>query len=494
MNLQPRRRAGRVGRIWLAVALTAAVATITTARAAPQTYVNWGTYMFDPTHSSLNPAATAITPATAPNLTAAWSSPFCSACGIFGSPTVYNGSVYIGAVGNFYRLSETTGAVLNVAHLGSETSCLMPNGNIGFTGTATVAPDPSRSGAPTVYIASVSPSGGNGGISLWALDANTLAKVWVTDPVIVDQQPGSFPWSAPTVSGGQISVGISSSCDDPLVRGGLGVFSQTNGSAVGYYYAVPSGSVGGGIWSSAAAVGTAKWVTTGNADPSPLAVVGDSFSFVRLSGATKTDAWTAPNLKGTDNDFGASPTLFTGNVGGIRVPLVGACNKNGVFYALRQNNLAAGPVWQYQIGNDDGDCISGAVWDAAHSQLIIGGNHTKAAIAGLQWGGSIRALSPDASANHRVLWAMGLPCPVLGTPTEDGAGVIAVTTWFVNCNPTTPALYLFSALSTTPTLSGVPAPVLLKTIPLSNGAFGQPTFADGYLFVASTSGGLMAYH
>jgi len=29
--------------------------------------------------------------------------------------------------------------------------------------------------------------------------------------------------------------------------------------------------------------------------------------------------------------------------------MVGACHKNGIFYALAQDDLSAGPVWQTQI-------------------------------------------------------------------------------------------------------------------------------------------------
>ena len=34
--------------------------------------------------------------------------------------------------------------------------------------------------------------------------------------------------------------------------------------------------------------------------------------------------------------------------------MIGACNKNGIYYAWRRQNLAAGPVWQRQVGNTGG--------------------------------------------------------------------------------------------------------------------------------------------
>jgi hypothetical protein len=58
------------------------------------------------------------------------------------------------------------------------------------------------------------------------------------------------------------------------------------------------------------------------------------------------------------------------------------------------------------------------------------------------------------------------------------------------------SLYLLNARVAIANPDGVPNPALLKVISLASasGAFSQPTFADGYLFVASNSGGLMAYH
>jgi hypothetical protein len=468
--------------------------------AAPaQGYANWPGYLFDPGHSSFNGGAGAITPSRVPLLSAAWSAAFNPGTTFWGSPTVYNGSVYIGGLnGVFYQLSETTGALLHSVNTGMETVC-GSNGRLGISSTATVAPDPSRAGAPTVYVTGGNVAGGNGGIYLYALDAATLQPVWSVDPVLVDKQPGANAWSSPTVSGGQISVGISSGCDLPLVRGGLAVFRQADGSSIGTYYTMPAGSVGAGIWSSAAASGTTAWATTGNASESPGSAQGDAYSILRFNGASKVDGWTVPNLIGTDSDFGASPTLFTGSVGGVSTPMVGACNKNGVFYALQSNSLSAGPVWTFRIGGKDSSeptaCISAAVWDAAGRQLIIGGNHTLAAIDGFQWPGSIRALAPDANVSNRVLWDMGLPCPVQGTPTENGAGVVAVVTWNDSCmSGSSPAVYLINAHVTTPNPLGNPSPVVLKVIQLSSGGFSQPTFADGYLFVAGVSGGLMAYH
>lgn len=469
------------------------------AAAAPAlAYVNWPSYQFDLGHSSLNSAATTITPSNAGALTPAWSKGFSPATsGFTASPVVYNGSIYIGDNnGGFYQLNEATGAVVNSVTIGREAACSGDTYGYGVEDTATVAPDPSRGGAPTVYVAGGNgqPNGtgvdGNGGIYLWALDANTLKPVWTTDPVTVSTQPGATGWASPVVSNGTISVGIASGCDSPEVEGGLSVFSQSNGAPVGTYWAEPAGNQGAPIWSSPVASGSSTWVATGNAMPG--SVNGDSYSIVRLQGATKVDSWTLPGQAPADNDFGDSPTLFTGLVGTTPTSMIGDCNKNGTFYALRSMSLSSGPVWTYQLGASGTDnlCSAGAVWDAGARELIVGSTKAPSGQPG-----SIQALSPDTGA---VIWKSYLPCPVEGPPSEDGAGVLAVVTFNPSWNPCTPgaspSLYLYNAHATVPNGSGPPAPQLLKTIPVGVSVFSQPAFADGYLFVAGDGhGNLMAY-
>jgi hypothetical protein len=269
----------------------------------------------------------------------------------------------------------------------------------------------------------------------------------------------------------------------------MSVFSQSNGALIGSYATMPAGSLGGTIWTTPAASGSSTWLSTGNAALTPGAINGDSYSIVRLQGATKTDIWTVPGLPGSGNDldFGGSPTLFTGLVGTTATSMIGACNKNGVYYALQSQSLSTGPVWTYQLAGAHQLCLGAAVWDAGAHELIAGSDQTPN-----NHPGSIQALSPDAGAPNRVIWQSYLPCAVEGPPSEDGAGVLAVVT-LGSCSPgSTNSLYLYNAHATVPNGSGPPAPQLLKTIQLGRGAFSQPAFADGYLFVASESN-LMAY-
>lgn len=483
-----------VGAVTLLASLAGAVPALA--------HVNWPSYLLNTGHSSVNRRATAITPANAGALAPAWSHGFApAASGFSASPVVYNGSIYIGANnGGLYQLNEKTGAVVHHVSLGREIGCRGSSYGYGVEDTATVARDPSRGGAATVYVTGgngktdATGVDGHGGIFLWALDARTLRRVWRTDPVTVSTQPGATGWASPLVAHGTVSVGIASGCDRPEVRGGLSVFSQSNGSRVGTYWTVPAGNQGGPIWATPAASGSSTWVATGNAMPGSVA--GDSYAIVRLRGAKKVDSWVIPGETSmADDDFGASPTLFTGLVGTTPTSMIGDCNKNGTFYALRSQSLNSGPVWSYQLAASGTDnlCNGGAVWDAGAHELIVGSTRTSS-----DHPGSIQALSPDADASSRVLWQAYLPCPVEGVPSEDGAGVLAVVTFAESadqCAPGgQPSLYLYNVHATVSSGSATPAPQLLKTIPLGSASFSQPAFADGYLFVAAERNGhVMAY-
>jgi outer membrane protein assembly factor BamB len=269
-------------------------------------------------------------------------------------------------------------------------------------------------------------------------------------------------------------MGISSQCDDPLTQGGVRSVDQATGNVLATWYSVPDGQVGGSVWSSVAATPKAVFVTTGNGP-------GDSFSVVRLDPGTlqKKDAWQVPGLAGSDIDFGASPTLFTATINGHAVGMVAAISKNTHIYALRQNRLSQGPVWQFDQHrghcNKSGDAgaVAGAIWDGTTLYAADGGT----TINGTCSLGEIRAFDP--STGH-VLWETPLGGKVFGTPTIDGAGVIGAAT-FDGRAPN--AEYLIDASDGT----------ILNTIGLDAPAFPQAVFADSYVFAATSSGDLASF-
>jgi polyvinyl alcohol dehydrogenase (cytochrome) len=447
-----------------------------------QTFINWEGYLHDPTHSSFNNQATAITPANATALVPAWN--WRAGSSLYASPTVYNGRIYIGSKnGVFYALDEATGAVVWERFLGiaPQLTCAP----LGLVATATVAVDPSTQ-VPIVYV--YSPDG-----NLYALNAGDGAIVWSSNVYTPSSTVNDyFAWSSPTVINGMIYVGISSMCATPLVRGGVKAFQQATGAPIATYFSVPDGAGGASVWSSVAVSTSGNVLVTTGATSERSTQPGDSWSVVRLDGQTlaKLDIWTLPQSELIpDSDFGGSPTIFQANLGGTITPMVGACNKNGKYYALRIDNLAAGPVWTFQAGNPwnsalgeaggggagGGQCIAAAIWDGSH--LFVGSNGTT--IGDVPFGGSIRELDPATGA---VIWNTGLPDAVYGSPTENGAGVIALATY--DEGPGQTAAYLIDASNGS----------ILKTISTSNvSTFAQPVFADEFLFVATIGGKLTAY-
>lgn len=447
---------------------------------------DWPAYLFAARHRSATSGPATITPANAGRLKAVWafhekpSAGNQPPGGFSASPTVAGGRVFAGsATGDFYALRESTGRVLwhrvlDYEAVGNNGSCKNARG---ITGTATVAADP-RTGRATVYVP--------GARYLYALDAATGAQRWralVGAPGSESVVGAYYNYASPTVTNGRVYMGVSSSCNEPFVRGGIQVFSQRTGGLQHSFWTVPSGVVGASVWSSVAADGSWAYVTTGDPRYHGLHPF-HGYSFLRLDARTLAlrGSWRLDLPQSSDLDFGSSPTLFYGAVGGKQTALVGACNKNGRYYALRREALNRGPVWSVQVGaaahTQQGMCLASAVWNAPASELYLAGNATT--IDGQPFYGSVREVNPGTGATR---WIQGLGCSVLGTPALDVAtGVLAVATW-TPCLNGSPAVYLFSAATGR----------LRATLPLLGGAFAQPVFAGRYLLIADESGQVTAY-
>jgi outer membrane protein assembly factor BamB len=397
---------------------------------------NWPSFLNGNGHDSYNPSATSFTPANTGQLAPAWNwvvppSPNAGYPSLLASPTVVNGVIYIGAMdGYFYAVSEATHQVLWSEFLATVTSpAACGPGVRGIVATAAVATDPTT-GNLTVYVNS--PDG-----YLYALDAATGAIDWKG---LID--PSTYPigdyysYSSPLVSNGNVYVGISS-CDDSGVVGGMVAFSQSDGSTVATWLDQPAGQIGGSMWSSPVlAADGSIIVSTGNGDINTQQPLFDE-SIVKLDPNTLAveSYWQVPPAEQIrDSDFGSSPTDFSATINGVQTPMVGDCNKNGYYYALNQNDLAAGPVWQYQMTapyvSGATECDSAAIWNG--TDLIEGGGNNTT-IGGTAYMGSVQALDPSTGA---VIWQTGLNGAIVGSPTEDGAGLVAAPT-YAACSPTT---------------------------------------------------------
>ena len=471
-----------IARRLLAVALVTAAASAAAASGAAAS--DWTQYLGGPQHSSAN-GSTVVTTANAARVHQIWhwTPPAVSgkpAPRLDGSPTVVGGSVYIGsATGVFYAIDAATGTVRWRHSLDTQAQLTCPAR--GISATAAVVRDP-VGGRLTVYAA--------GARYLYALDPATGALRWkrLIGGANPPGQNAYYNWSSPTVVAGHIYMGISSNCDKPLVRGGVVELAQHTGAVLHTWYTVPPGSIGGSVWSSVAASwsGGDVWASTGNeCDPTVNACpagnrIGDSLSIVHLNGSLgRLQGWQVPGIAGggRDSDFGSSPTVFAG------ASDVGACNKNGRYYALTARPLSAQPLWSAAIGAPSeagaGVCIASAVWSIASSRLYVAGNGTT--IGGTSYAGSVRQLLPATGA---VVWERGLPCSVFGTPSIDASGVIAVATYGSCATGASPAAYLLDADDG----------AILAQLPVGGSkVFAQPVFAGNALYVASETSGLYAF-
>ncbi len=417
---------------------------------------DWPSYLNGPAHTSYSPGQKAITTANAPSLVSKWH--FDAGIQYYGSPTVANGSVYIGSnTGWFYQLNERTGAVEHKRYIGYQatTTC---SPALGVVSTAAYGTDPATR-RPSVYIAG--PDG-----YLFALRASNLALEWKATVALPSSTVNNyFNYASPTVAGGRIYIGISSNCNTPDIHGGELAFSQATGRKLAVLYTLPKGELGGSVWSSAAvAPGGDVYVSTANGTNSNE-LAGLSESILKLSPRTLKvlGKFQIPASQAVDDsDFGASPVI-------IGRQYVGACNKNGIFYLLNQSSMKV--RWEDQVGvpwSGYLECIAAAAYNG-HDLFLGTPSFT---IGGVQYEGAVQ--ERNASTGDLV-WATGLPNGVIGSPSLDGAGVLAVGTFDSTATPN--ETYLLNAHTG----------AILNTL-VEGYDFAQSTFANGWLFTANDNG------
>jgi outer membrane protein assembly factor BamB len=422
----------------------------------PVTVADWPGYLYGAQHTSYSPGQKAIKPGNVRALAIEWHVPG----GYLASPTVADGAVFIGSTsGWFYKINLNTGAIEHKVFLGyrPQNTCL----GTGIVATATVAPEP-RTRQLIVYVAAA-----NG--YLYAFHASNLSLKWKS----VIARPSAtvadyYDWSSPTVANGRIYIGVSSNCDTPLVRGGLIAFRQTTGRKLAELFTVPRGNVGGSIWSSVAvsADGT-EYATTGNG-PASDELLGLSDSILKLAPGTLRllASWQIPAAQSIgDGDFGASPVIFG--------PYIGACNKNGIFYALWRSTMRL--AWQARIGAEAvnfsaAECLAAPVYNGKY--LYFGG--TSVRVRDKNYRGSIQE---RLASTGRLIWETGLPNGVIGSPSLDGGGVLAVGTFDNSGVPN--QTYLVDAAT---------GRILRALARVRGFAFAQSVFAHSMLFTANFRG------
>jgi outer membrane protein assembly factor BamB len=442
---------------------------------------DWTSYLDGASHSSFNPGAD-ITAANASTLTKVWTwtpdaatRPGQPSAGLYASPSVAHGRIYLGSnTGDFYAISESTGTVVWKRFIGFQPSitCMA----IGFVSTASVVDEPDGHGGtiPVVYVAS--PDG-----YLYALNGNDGSIRWRSLVVLPSTTTNdAFNWSSPTVFNDRIYLGFSSNCDTPFIRGGVKMFDKLTGANLATWYGVPDGSKGGGVWTSVAADDTAVYASTGSADPG---VTADSNSIVKLDAATLQELAVfhppASDLNAAgDPDFGSSPIRFAATLNGVLTDLVGACNKDGFFYALRTSDMSL--VWKRKVGTataDGGDaCIGNGAFDG--DRLFLPSNNTTLGTTAFQ--GAVRSLDP---ATGNTVWERGLSANVPGAISLNGGDVLVAATHDFIPSGLPQHAYLLNASTGD----------VIRTLDNNNAKeFSQPTFVDDYLLLP-TSNHVYAY-
>jgi hypothetical protein len=345
-----------------------------------------GTYRGDLARTGYYPSETSITTANVNQLKLHWTAT--GGTSTFAQPIVANNLVYWGDWSGVMHATDLTGHDVWTQNIGVnvDNACLPPVAGLSGTVVAAVL-----NGTPVVYV----PGGDD---NMYAFNALTGAQIWKTS---LGTPPADYLWASPVLFNGTLYEGVASFGDCPLVQGRLVSMDATTGVIQHRTNFVPDGCVGAGVWTSPTVDPSdgSIYVTTGtpNGCPTPGALA-PSIVKLRASDLTVLDSWTVPLSEQVfgDEDFGGTPTLFTATINGAQRALVGALNKDGLFFAWDRNDLSAGPVWQSTIADPSGSprSILSASWDGKY--LYIGGGG--AIINGTSCYGNLDALDPATGA------------------------------------------------------------------------------------------------
>jgi hypothetical protein len=363
-----------------------------TYQAAPVSVTMVATYRGDLGRSGYYPSETGVTAANVLTLNLHWTDAT-GGVGSYAQPIAANNMVYWGDWNGVEHATDLTGKDVWTVTTGQnvDNNCSPPVA--GISGTATIG---------TMGSTSVDYFPG-GDDNFYAVNALTGAIMWKTS---LGTPPADYLWGSPILFNGSIYQPVASFGDCPLVNGRLVQMDATTGAIQHIAYMEQSGCTGGGIWSSPAVdpSDNSIYVTTGTPTGCTPNEMAPAIVKLRASDLTVLSSWTVPQSAQVygDADFGATPTLFTATINGVARSLVGALNKNGIFYAWDRANLAAGPVWQSTVADPSGSprSIASAAWDGKRLYVAAGGT----TLNGTSYYGNISALDPATGA---FLWRTG---------------------------------------------------------------------------------------
>jgi polyvinyl alcohol dehydrogenase (cytochrome) len=219
------------------------------------------------------------------------------------------------------------------------------------------------------------------------VNARTGAMLWRTK---VDPSSAAIVTGSATVDNGIVYTGISSKTEHvtvtPTFRGSVEALDARTGKIVWKTYMVPPGYNGGAVWMSQPVVDHKTgmlYVDTGNSYAVPNGYCANPGqtnctrlppnahidSIVALDLRTgnvawahhtlTADTWTMSNPNASpDFDFGSGPNLYTTIIAGKRTDVLGAGQKNGMYYAL--DPATGSVIWATQAG--PGGVLGGIEW------------------------------------------------------------------------------------------------------------------------------------
>ncbi len=364
-------------------------------------------------------AATSITPANAGALTQRWRKSVSAP--ISGQPIVNNGVVYWGDWnGNMHATRLSSGRALWSTSLGATQrppGCIYALVSLGIASTATIG---TLNGRTVLWV-------GGGAGQLVALNASNGSIIWRTQ---LRTEPGDSVWSSPLLYKGSIYVGVASFQGCPDEFGRIVRVNAATGAlqkAIDFATILPAKCKGPGAWSSPSVDPTQNSVFIDTSNDLCESQYQDAVLKLDPSTLAMQSIWQVPqNQHPADSDMGASPMLFTATIDGVQRQLVGAENKNGVYYVLDRNNLAAGPVWQYQVesqatfsvglsvfSQNCNNTISTSSWAGNGSPIMVAGVSLNASGNGCI--GTMTALNP---ATGQAMWQVPLQGGVEGAVTQ----------------------------------------------------------------------------
>ena len=299
---------------------------------------NWTTYMGNVEHTSDAAISPSLNTSSASRLVQQWA--FDAHGSIVGEPIVANNRVYVGSWdGDEYALNASNGTMRWGTYTG-QSECQPGTRYAGVSSTPTLTTTGLYFGGGADYWEALSPS--NGSI-LWQVHSGNSNYT---------KGNGSYNWASALVYNGFLYIGLSSHCSNPDVEGALLKVSLKTHAVVAHFNFTKPRVLGAGVWSTPAldpATGV-LYIATGSMYVRAAGnntTLDDSIVALNATTMRYIDHFQVPySLRVANGDFGASPTLFRSQNG---TPLVGADNKDGIFFALNRSNLSRGALWADNI-------------------------------------------------------------------------------------------------------------------------------------------------